>query len=385
MPLQRPSESENRSNTLELVQQLGPARLWRTGRLRVIELQGSPRDMGRQHGQLLQADIKQGMVPRVQQRLHPKGMNFLLRGALDLGRGWLYNRILKDIPSELREEMHGMAEGSGQQFDDVLQASYFSEFAQLSLSLIGTQYFRRRAQAAGACTSAVCLSSPVSESNRQHAPLLHGKNQDYEGAGYWDATPTLIICRPDQGYAYAKTTSAGILKGNLSTNEHGISISGHFLFSYKTRKRGQAFTTLENMIMRRARSLDEALEIIRSTPCLGSFAFVISDSNSNQAVCVEIDGTEVCIRQASGDTLAMANNYGASEQQIHNDMLLASCSARNPVARRRRMEHLLEGLNGTTELQDVVDCLSDHFDVCSNSSRALGNVIAQTTTVTSGV
>jgi hypothetical protein len=44
----------------------------------------------------------------------------------------------------------------------------------------------------------------------------------------------LVFQNPDDGYAYVRASSAGLIKCNTCMNEHGIALGGHLLFSYDT-------------------------------------------------------------------------------------------------------------------------------------------------------
>jgi hypothetical protein len=377
---------------LEACGSCGQGRAWRAGRIQVLSLQGDANAIGRQHGVLARRESAQGAIS------HLAAAPSLLEGITELGpiRRWLalryvdllYRRLWRTLSPCYRAELRGIAAGAGMPLSAVFRASLLSEVLQLLVAAGAGK--ESDAIARGGCTAALLLDA-VSGTG-----LLHGKNQDYDAAGHWDNSPTLVITRLDGAYAYAKATSAGLLKGNLALNEKGLSIGGHMLFSSRAGRRGLSFTALENEIMRRAASLGEAIDILRRGPRMGCFAFVVGDASADEAAVIECDGHEIAVRSPVAGRLGMANLYTADPDMQGADLLAITGMDRNPLARQARIDFRLGrfALSSIGPVNDIADflpvariaaMLADRVDPVAGVERAVGPLVAGNMTVTSAI
>ena len=216
----------------------------------------------------------------------------------------LYARIFDHLPQAYRDELAGIAQGAGLPPDLVFRASFLSEVFQVLAATGRHGGSKENAAAHGGCTAGVVLSA-----RSALATPIHAKNQDYDGAGYWDRVPVLHVSRIVETSPYAKATSAGLLKGNLSFNAAGLSLGGHFLLSENAGADGVSFTVAENEIMRHADCLNDAERMLSESRRLGSFAFVATDAKADDAAVFECDGAAISRRPAQEGALGMANLY----------------------------------------------------------------------------
>jgi len=356
-------------------------RLQRIDRLALLRLSGSGYQMGLQHGSLLREPIRQGVVPRFGRYTE---FAHLLRGLSPEQRraiqeqldSQVFDRLERFVPEAYRDELRGIADGSGLDYGLVYRGNFLSELGQITAGRGGPATL----EATGGCTGFVIGGSATADGR-----LLHGKNTDYLGTGVWDRHPTLVFCRPEDGYAYVKVSSAGLIKCNSCMNEHGITLGGHILFSSDTSQEGVAFTVFENEVMRRARTLAEAIAIIEEQPRAGAFAFLVSDHKAGEAVALECSCSEVGKRRLDAGALVMSNMCSASASQMGHDLLLRGGVARNPLSRFRRMTQMIEQQHGRIDLAQAAAFLGDHFDPASGRERGVGHTIANIGSVTSVV
>ena len=358
--------------------------LYKIGRLNVLDVWGTPYDLGKAHGTLLADEIKTGAVPQFgdyDQLAELRGLPDGIRQSTIDRMDRIYASIKQEVPQAFLDELDGIADGAGLDRNVVFRASFRSELGQVMRAGGGVEENADGGSQVGGCTAAVALP-PASAIGK----LIHGKNQDYEGAGYWDQHPMLLICRPDGAIPHAKATSAGLMKGNMSMNAAGLTIGGHFLFSKAARPKGIAFTTVENRVLREAETLDQAVSIITSGDRAGAYAFVISDAKSGKAVAVESNSDEVVVRDARADgTLTMSNMCNVSDDMKEADFMRIPGIGRNPVARFDRMGALLADKAGDLSPRSIASCLADHEDVTTGTTRPTGNTIAGMMTVTSAI
>ncbi len=347
----------------------GTGALFKLDGLNILTISGTPRELGLQHGHLLADEIRSGAVPFFASKtLNDEG---------DTEADALYRIVDTFVPDEYRQELEGIAEGSGLSYEQVFRANFYSEFSQNRAAQQTNAYLNKQAQASGGCSSIVALQE-ASKTGR----LIHAKNQDYEGAGHWDRHHTVTLCAPESGHRHIKVTTAGLIKANFCANDQGLTIGGHFLFSLGARIEGTGYTALENRLIREASSLDEAVEIIRNTARSGSFAFVLTSWKENRAVVVECNSEEIAIRHPIEGRLTMSNVATANETMAAKDILMLIGSAQNPIARATRLQDRLAECD-KLDIADLVGTLSDHVDPAAKCKRALGNVLAQPLTVTS--
>jgi hypothetical protein len=362
---------------LTLVAHAQGGSLWRAGRLYVLKTRGSAFERGHQHGVLLRQEIHDGVAPLLALRAFdlPQIRDAELAAQKSL-RGLVEQVFLSieaDVSRSLVEELRGMAEGSGLAYETLFRASFLSEALQI-LASFGTG--KEEAVANGACTAAV-LTGPRTEAGGS----LHGKNQDYDGGGLWDRFPLVHMALPDEGKAFACATSAGLLKGNLSINDAGVTIGGHFLFSSRVRRSGPGFTSLERDVASGAGSAEEAIEILKQRACLGAFAFVVTD-RSGAAFVAECDETGVDVRPAQNDWLGMSNLLSTGAER---DLLRLWGAHRNPISRLQRINDLGETQAGAAQACHIAAMLADRWDPASRTSRHAAHCVAHATTVTSAI
>jgi hypothetical protein len=286
----------------------------------------------------------------------------------------LYAGIESSISVHQREELLGLSETSGLPYEALFRASFLSEVLQ-TLAAAGAA--RHHAVAHGACTAAVVVGERAAAGGS-----IHGKNQDYDGGGLWDRYPLVHIAHPEEGLAHICATTAGLIKSNIALNAAGVSVGGHFLFSSKAGSAGRSYTMLERELVLHARSVAEALDILGSAPCTGSFALVLSD-RSGAAAVAECDGEGVRVRRAQNGWLGMSNLLSAGA--LETDLLRRWGGHRNPLSRQTRVDQCGAEIASPVDVPDLAAILADRFDPASGRRRGPAHVIAHATTVTSAV
>lgn len=350
------------------------------GGLRILTVEGSGYEMGRQHGEALREEIQQGVLPFFGNytefddhlRKLPEEDRRAVAERLDRE---IFDRLRPFVPQVYLDELRGIAEGAGLPTEVVLRGNFLSELLQITV--------KQQVPSEGADTGAGCTGFAVAGPATREGELLHGKNTDYRGTGAWDRFPVLLLSKPADGFAYVRGTSAGLIKCNTCMNEQGITLGGHFLFSTDVAADGVAFTILENQIMRRAASLGEAISIVEEEPRAGAFAFIVSDGKTGEAVALECTRAEVSQRWLSDGAVFMSNVCTASDAQKQCDILLQASVGRNPLSRWRRIGDLITGHHGAIDLDTALGFLGDHYDEASGRERGVAHTIASIASVTS--
>lgn len=360
---------------LQIVARSGRGVLAMAGRLHVLTLEGEPYELGFQHGELLRRQIAAGCAPVFGR---PDSFDDLFvrmspdeaRGARRLVDG-LHAALDGGLDEALKAELAGLAAGSQIPLETLSRATFRSEVLQVLAAL------EAASDVPGECTALVALAGRT-----QAGRLLHAKNQDYDGAGLWDAAPTVALVRTPGALPHVRVGTAGLLKASFGMNAAGLTVGGHLLFSRHARPEGVGFTAFEHRLLRDGADLEAAQRMLESGPRWGAFAFVIADGRRDEAVVLECDSQAVFAR-APADGLAGCANHFTGDGAGH-DLLLAGGQARGSLARLERARRAGADVAELTP-SAMAEVLADRFDPCCGALRSLGQTIAGPLTVMSVV
>ena len=227
----------------------------------LLYLNGSHYDMGYQHGYLLQNEIEQNFRAFLNYT-DSFGWNYSFYV-------WLWNEIEDYVPREYKEEMQGMADGSG------------LPFLNISIGNILVDWFH--------CCEAAAWGPSTSEGK-----LIHMRSFDWSMEMIDPKTEKnlrenqiLMIRDPENGYASIEPSFSGLIGGPGGINENGVGIG--ILCSYcfdeinSTHAEGIPVTFRIKMVLDQAFNASEALAIINSNKTCG-YNFIISDKDVAYAV-----------------------------------------------------------------------------------------------------
>ncbi len=251
LPALGPATGERR-----LIAQHGQGRLEEHDGTRVLFLRGTPEQMGKQHGHLMKKDVRH-LVDRI---LYGVGVG----SSLAKGR-WFFGEIeeaqarLQPFTDERHlREMDALAQASGVRIEEARLANFFPELFHCS---------------------GFALFGQATEGGR----LLHGRILDYmKGVGL-EQNACVIVVQPDQGHAWVNLGYAGFLGTVTAMNEKHIAI-GEMGGRGEGNWDGKPMAQLMREVMEKAATIDEAVEIMRSSPRTCEYYYVISDAKTNRAV-----------------------------------------------------------------------------------------------------
>jgi len=283
----------------------------------VMHLEGSIEEVAEAHGALLRhikPDITtvEFLADRIPQRLNTSaqlGPHPWLQSTVQ----WLYRKlirapILNHTPERYKIGYERFAEASGIDSETVLDALTVSDGALRAVSLFLGSDIAPLFPANFGCTSIVWNSGAASS--------LHGRTLDYEGAGVWDKNQIIMHIIPSEGLAHVSLTALGVhAPGITAFNEARLSIAVHQLALNNSQANGTPMPVISAEIMRNARTIDDAITIIRGFPRAGSWAYVLSQG-TDRAV-VEASSTEVAIRRSSEPFFYQTNHVSSPALAKH--------------------------------------------------------------------
>lgn len=303
--------------------------------LKVVRLSGTPRDRAMAFGAL----VRNGT-------LSPDVLNYFgtkLERDLAGGLGWLakpallaYNQFVRvlhrNVPIPLAEEIDAMAEGMGVD-PIVLRRGLSLADTGVLVHALGSRF---RFLPAMGCTS-VAAQLP-------DGSFAYGRNLDFAGVGLWDRNPMLLVVEPEAGSSELRHIvigADGLLFGGITgANEAGITLAVHQNYTSEAGVVGQPLPLIGEFVLRKARTLDEAVDILRSLRPAVLWTFVLTDLRAEEAIAVESSPSHFLVRRQEGKLFVQTNHAMHEEsRQIEN----ASFGVKtNSIFRMKQAYELLE-------------------------------------------
>jgi hypothetical protein len=274
------------------------------GKIKVVWLQGTPYEMGYQHGELLRDEIASLGREVI------NSLNFFGR-ALGLGRlsrrrsfPGVYDecRGLTDATADIGMTIEGcMVLALG----DVYQ-EYFSYLLPNILFYDGCAHF--------------IATGDATVDGR----MYHGWTLDNGGGPlpYWADNPTILVRQPDNGIPHVFITVPGMIWPNGGFNAEGIIVSNntsHPAVYDDLDLYGRSTVQLMAQVSQYARTYDEALDIMNSYNRMRSNLVIISDADANRAGVFELLGDEMGLRELDENGLLYMTNHFADPEFIGRD------------------------------------------------------------------
>lgn len=240
----------------EVVARHGKGRLERVDGTQVLFLEGTPEEMGEQHGTLMRRQVRD-LVNRV---LYGVGVG----SSFEKGR-WFFGeieqcqmRIGRFMDERYLREMDSIALAAGLEKEEVRLANFFPELFH--------------------CSGFALLGSSTTGGR-----IYHGRILDYmKGVGL-EPNAVVIIHRPEVGHAWANVGYAGFVGSVTAMNERHISI-GEMGGRGEGQWDGKPMAQLVREVMEKASTLEEAVAIFRDSPRTCEYYYVIADGRSGRAV-----------------------------------------------------------------------------------------------------
>lgn len=314
------------------------------GKIKVVWLQGTPYEMGYQHGSLLKdeiASLGQEVI---------SSLNFL-------GRGFALSRLARkrSFPG-IAEECQGLvdgAEGSGLNYHGCMVLALGDVYQDYFTYLIPNVLF-----------NVGCAHFITSGSATVDGKMYHGWTLDNgeEPIPYWIENPTIMIRQPNEGIPHAFIAIPGVVWPNAGFNAEGIIVSNNTSRPADYEEvslQGRSTVQLMSQVAQYASTYDEAKVIMASHGRMRSNLVIISDYKSNQAGVFELLGDEMGLRELGDEGVLYMTNHFADPDYVDRDR--ASESSFN---RFKSFQQLLEpggsrSLYGQINPERVVQVLRD--------------------------
>ncbi len=353
-----------------------------------IKAAGNPYKIGFQHGNLLKEYTEKGVY-----KFFSKYIDDLIksdRRTHFLPVSALFSKFIKtksqkfiqNIPKEIKDEIRGLCDATGMNYKKALHSFVFPETICYLISKFSGKRFALKTHLSGSallgCTS-IIASSEATESGE----LIHARNFDFLGVGYWEKYPLVSYIFPDDGFSYISVSSAGIVGGVVTgINEQEISYAVHQNYTDEYCENNLPILALGTLILKYADNLDKAKEIILENKSTSGWSIVISDNKTKEAFIAEICGNDVNFRYMENDFLLCTNSFISPEfhekEIIINPLLNLSSNSRY-----QRLNQLIREHYNFISPAICAKFLGDRYDITSEKERIFGYSVSQNFTISS--
>lgn len=280
------------------------------GNLSVVRLRGDPVTRARAMGELLRGPLSAEVVNYFAYKV--TGLAAEEAGFAGKIAGLLYNQVVRlfhrRTPVGFAEEIDAMALGMG--IDPiVLKRGLSLPDTGVLLQGLGSHPWLEFLPSAG-CTSAVA--------RLPGGGMIWGRNLDFAGVGTFDRHPMLLSIEPGAGTHELRHLVIGAdglpFGGITGVNEAGIAFAVHQHFSRDVGVDGVPMILIGEQVLRYARTLEEAEEILRSLRPAAVWTFLVADLNKGEMLAVESSRRVFLTRRGEGEGNFVQTNHAMHEE-----------------------------------------------------------------------
>ena len=345
-----------------------PSRREDYGKIKVVWLQGTPYEMGYQHGTLLHDEIAEMGMESI------NSLNFLGR-ALGLSR--LARR--RSFPG-VYEECQGLADATadiGMTVDGCMVLAFGDVYQAYFLRLLPDLLFN------DGCAHFVATGSATADGG-----FYQGWTLDNNGGPipYWADNPTILVRQPNDGIPHVFITVPAAIWPNAGFNAAGIVVSNntaHPLSFDDVSLEGRSTVQLMAQVTQYASTYGEAYDIMASHERMRANLVMISDAKSDQAGVFELLGQEMGVRELDDNGLLYMTNHFASPEMVGRDATSESTFPRFQSFQQMLEPDGVRSFYGRINPQSAVKIMRDRtnpttlqassFDVADDDASIGGN------------
>jgi acyl-CoA:6-aminopenicillanic acid acyl transferase len=271
----------------------------------VLRLKGSPKELGEQHGFMLKQSIQRMVQEYVNGQVCDGDEEYLARLLRAV------RRMKPSLPTWYSEELDACARAADVDPDMLLLAQ--SEGCIREICAGG--------RPEPACSSYVAFGRP----KLSDGGMRVGRNLDYMSSGFVRNCAMVMYVEPEGGHAFVSVGWTGILGGWTFVNEWGLTLACHLGGGTAHNATGLPSLVLLRMMAQEARSIEEALAILRKTPRMrGQIIWMAQPADPGlgrepRAVAVEYDAEKLYVREAVDGILVVTNAnlvFGRKEDRL---------------------------------------------------------------------
>jgi isopenicillin-N N-acyltransferase-like protein len=240
----------------------------------VVYLTGTPYEIGLAHGKLCKREILE--VNRFIFEYYQKISDDPQSQWLTLSR-----RLEKHIPTEYIDEMRGISEGAGIEYDKILFLNTVSTISEGN----------------------GCFAFSFKEKNSKIITL---RQIDIDTKSPFYKDMILYIIKPQKGYGFAAILNPGWVDGESGMNENGITVSQNNINIRQSEWDIMPITQLSRYMLQYSKTIDDAEELLENQEAYPARLLFVSSKKS--ASIFEIANKEKARIDMKNGILSLANN-----------------------------------------------------------------------------
>ena len=249
----------------------------------VLHVEGTPEEMGEQHGVLLRNEVRRMIKDLIYEGEASYGDSYerLITGAM----------VMEPYqPEEFRRELRALAQAAGVRYEDLVAAQLFGDVWR-----------------GGACTS-FAFYGPATATGE----CVVGRNMDFWDHGVTKYGAVLVHYKPNRGFPFVTVTWAGIINGWTLMNIHGLVTANNSAYGGKSESlRGISTCFMLRKVAQYCASVPEAVRVVRWTPRACGTAMIVAGGRPPSAAVIEFDHANVRVRWARRGYVLADNSFHA--------------------------------------------------------------------------
>ena len=334
-----------------------------------VHLKGTPREIGRQHGRLLAAEIADGLKAIQVVILHDtkKDWDFYRRAGRDI--------LWPKVEAEYREEMEGIAEGlktRGSKLDiwDIVALNGWMELAWYYVPELNKQQGISAPSGPAAPEHCSAFIATGSYTKDRKIVIAHNAWVDFAIGERWNI---VFDIQPAKGERMIMDGYPGLIHSgdDFGINSAGIVISETTISAFEGFDvRGIPEFVRARKSLQYAKSIDDVVRILKDGNN-GGYAntWLIGDNKTNEIARLELGLKNVTLERSSDGYFAGSNfpinPKLIAEEAKEFDPKDLSTSA---TARRVRWDQLFKANKGQIDLKVAEAFMADSFDTFDNKT-----------------
>ncbi|MBD1999216.1 hypothetical protein H6F88_12060 [Oculatella sp. FACHB-28] len=314
------------------------------GAIKVVWLQGTPYEMGYQHGTLLHDEIASLPIAAINAlRLFGRGLG-LTRIAT--------RRSFPDVVQEC-EGLVAATRDIGMTMDSCMVLAFGDVYQAYFTHLLPNILFWE------GCANFVATGQATADGRFYHGRTLDNGHP----VDYWIENTTVFVRQPNDGIPHAFIAVPGIVWPNSGLNVEGITVSLNTILVEDIGRlslEGRSNVQLMAQVLKHASNYEAARAFMASEERMRANLVIITDGKSRQAGVFELLGKEMGVRELDETGILYMTNHFVSPQTAGKDIPPDESS----LLRYERFEQLLEpdGLYsryGELSPETIVEILRD--------------------------
>jgi len=278
----------------------------RQGPVAVVNLAGSPYQIGFQHGRLLKAEIHDFwkiLCENLIAETKPELQKFMWKqpalipivnmiGGVDKLAMPMFCMASKPmngkVPADLLEEMRGLSEGADMAYDAVF-------FMNAYLELSNQKDLEAVVKNIALCTNIVTIPGDASQ------PVLHMRNVDWAWPHLFAPRMVVLRVKPAGGHAFLSLTWPGQVGVLTGLNDAGISLASETVNSNSdTSLDGCPMMLTSRLALEKDGSIDDMAKRLSDGSGTAGYHIIMADGKGRVAVSVDRSATKVAQRRREG-------------------------------------------------------------------------------------